>query len=195
MKILLASRNVGKIKEFQEIFSNTGIEIISLLDVDDNSEVNEKGNTFLENAYLKAKFYYDKYHMAVLADDSGLVIEALKGKPGVKSARFSGKNSTSLKNNLKLLKKMKKKQNRNARFICVLCFISQDGVVHYFNGTLDGQIAYEMKGENGFGYYPLFYIPAFEMTLAEMSFDQKTYLSHRYDACEKLIKFLQKEGH
>lgn len=194
MKVLLASRNEGKIKEFREMFNGTGIELISLIDLNEDEEVAETGQTFRENAYLKAKFYCDKYKMPTFADDSGLVVDALSGKPGVMSARFSGKKSNNLKNNLKLLKKMKNKQNRDARFVCVICYIDENQEFTFFNGVLEGKILDSMQGENGFGYDPLFYIPAYEMTLAQMQPDQKTFLSHRYDATEKLIKYLQK-GH
>lgn len=192
MKLLLASRNEGKVLEFQNILSFFSIEVVGLNDLDDDSEVAEDGNSFEENAYLKASYYYKKYQLPCIADDSGLVVEALGGRPGIHSARFSGPEANSYKNNLKLLELMKDKKNRQAYFICVICFIASDGQVSYFSGKLCGEIASSLEGNNGFGYDPLFIVTDYNQTLGQMDLILKNKISHRYQAIDKLVNFLKK---
>lgn len=192
MKLLLASRNEGKIDEFKNILSSFGIEVIGLNDLDDDSEVAENGLSFEENAYLKASYYYNKYKLPCIADDSGLVVDALNGAPGIYSARFSGPNANSYQNNLKLLELMKHQKNRQAYFICVICLITNDGQVHYFYGKLLGSIANSLLGNNGFGYDPLFIVTDYNQTLGQLDLKIKNNISHRYQAIDQLVNFLKK---
>lgn len=188
MKILLATRNINKVIEFKEKLKDFDIELISLIDLDDYDEVEETEDTFFGNAELKAKYWYDKYKIPTLSDDSGLVC-LHNGLPGVKSARYAGEHATSLENNLKLLGDLDGVTNREAYFICVLCLVTEDETF-YFEGRLEGAIAHDFVGENGFGYDPLF-ITKDGIRLAEMSLEEKNKISHRGQASEKLILFLK----
>jgi XTP/dITP diphosphohydrolase len=189
MDILLASQNQHKLKEIQKIVNDPNINIISLLDLNDNDEVLEDGQTFHENAYLKAKYFYDKYHMPVISDDSGLVVDALGGKPGIYSARYSGTDANALTNNLKLLDEMKNIDKREARFVCTICFIANDEV-QYFDGRLEGKIAYDIKGHKGFGYDPIFILKE-GLRLSELSIVDKNKISHRALALKKWSELIK----
>ncbi|HEY8395216.1 MAG TPA: RdgB/HAM1 family non-canonical purine NTP pyrophosphatase [Bacilli bacterium] len=191
MELLFASQNRNKLSEVSKILNR--IKVISLSDIGDETEVEETGSTFHENAYLKAHYFYMKYKKPVFADDSGLIVPALGGEPGVKSARYANEHGNYLKNNLLLLEKMKDIKDRRAYFLTVICFIDEKGNCHYFEGRLDGMIGYEMKGRNGFGYDPLFFLPDYQMTLAEMEPAQKNSISHRFKALQKFAKHLKKE--
>ncbi|MFA7435501.1 MAG: RdgB/HAM1 family non-canonical purine NTP pyrophosphatase [Bacilli bacterium] len=190
MDLLFASSNKNKVEEVKLIFNKHNI--ISLADLNDYDEVDENGSSFHENAYLKAKYFYDKYKIAVFADDSGLVVEALNGNPGIRSARYSGENATYLSNNLKLLAELKDKTNRHAYFISVICFIDESGEVHYFEGRVDGEISQSIQSDNGFGYDPIFYLPEYNKTFAELG-SEKNKISHRAKALFSLNKFLKRE--
>lgn len=190
MNLIFASTNLNKFEEVHSILNNH--KVISLRDLNDFDEVEEDGSSFRENAYLKAKHFYDKYNQAVFADDSGLVVEALNGEPGIRSARYSGINASYTNNNLKLLKEMQNIDNRKAYFITVICFIDHSGEVHYFEGRIYGEISREIKGTDGFGYDPLFYIPEYNKTFAEIG-SLKNKLSHRARALFSFNEFLNKE--
>lgn len=187
MKILIASNNKNKVKEIKKLFSEfKGIEVISLQDFDDHDDVEENGVTFSENAYIKAKYYYDKYNVTTISDDSGLVVPALNGDPGVYSARYSGMGDEA--NNDLLLKNMENIKDRSAYYQCDICFY--DGKTpQYFVGKLTGQIGYERKGTGGFGYDPLFIVD--ERTLAEIDLDEKNKISHRAIAIGKFLKYFK----
>lgn len=191
MDILLASHNQHKYQEIKAILKATKLNLLSLSDLNDHDEVEETGQSFEENAYLKANYYYQKYHMPVIADDSGLVT-SLDGKPGIFSSRYSGLNATDLENNLKLLFDLKNITDRSAYFICVICFIFHDQV-YYFTGKLTGKIAYDMRGEEGFGYDPLFILPD-GSRLSELKIQEKNKISHRSQALNQWFKFLEEEG-
>jgi XTP/dITP diphosphohydrolase len=190
MNLIFASTNINKLEEVRKILKNH--KVISLRDLSDFDEVEENGNSFRENAYLKAKYFYDKYKLPIFADDSGLVVEALDGMPGILSARFSGENATALCNNEKLLKELKDKPNRNAYFICVICYIDASGCDHYFEGMSSGEIILEYRGSAGFGYDPIFYLKEYQKTFAELG-DIKNRISHRAKALNSLNEFLKKE--
>lgn len=191
MNILLASHNKHKFQEINEILKATNITLLSLSNYHDNDEVDETGQTFSQNAYLKANYYYQKYHLPIISDDSGLVT-AFEGKPGVFSSRYSGAHATDLDNNLKLLKDLENVSDRKAYFICVICFIYQNQV-HYFEGKLKGEIAYDLRGDEGFGYDPLFILPD-GRRLSELSMHEKNQISHRAQALNKWFNFLKEEG-
>lgn len=192
MELLFASQNQGKLSEVRKILQD--LKVICLKDLGDDSEVEETGNTFRENAYLKAKHFYEKYGKPVFADDSGLVVPALNGEPGVRSARYADEHGNYAKNNLLLLEKMQEVKDRSAYFLTVVCFIDESGEVHFFEGRLDGEIAREPKGRNGFGYDPLFYMPEYGMTLAEMEPELKNRISHRYKALHLLSEHLKERS-
>jgi XTP/dITP diphosphohydrolase len=164
MRLLLATKNSGKKQEIMELLAGTSYEIITLEDLKDIDEVVENGNTFYDNAMIKANYYHKKYHYVTLADDSGLVVEALDGRPGIYSARYAGTPRDDAANINKLLLEMKDAENRKATFVCsvVICF---DSFSLNTEGKLEGEIALEAKGHNGFGYDPVFYIPSLGKTL------------------------------
>ena len=186
MKIIVATKNKGKMKEIKEILSDLNYDILSLEDIGLDIEVEEDGKTFKENATKKAVEIMKLCNEITLADDSGLVVEALDGAPGIYSARYSGEHGDDLQNNLLLLKNMKDKKNRNAKFVCALALAFPDGRVINVEGEFHGKIDYEMKGTGGFGYDVLFYLPEYNKTSAEISAAEKNKISHRYMALNKL---------
>lgn len=189
MTVLLATKNLHKFKEINQMLIDTSIELKSLHDLKDNDEVEETGNTFFDNALLKAQYYYQKYHMPVLADDSGLIVDALNGQPGVFSARYTGEHATDQANNQRLLTEMQHISNRHAYFICVLVYIANDEIYH-FKGRVHGTIAYNVQGSNGFGYDPLFMLTD-GRRMSELESHEKNKLSHRYNAIKQWIEFLR----
>lgn len=187
MKILFATQNENKVKEFTDKIQNTNIEIISLKDINDNTDCIEDATTFSGNALIKAKYYYDKYKIPTVSDDSGLVVEALNGDPGVYSKRYSGKGDRE--NIALLLKNLENKTNRNAYFECAICFY--DGAPHFFTGRCYGKIGYELKGKNGFGYDPIFICG--DKTFSELTMNEKNKISHRALAVNDFIKYISNE--
>jgi XTP/dITP diphosphohydrolase len=194
-KLIVASNNADKIKEIKEILKNIPVEILSMKEAGIDIDIEETGSTFLENAYLKAKGISETAKGAmVLADDSGLAVESLGGAPGIYSARFAGEHGNSKKNNEKLLRVLegKKALERRASFICAMVLIAEDGKAFDVEGRIDGIIAEEEKGSNGFGYDPVFYLEEYGLTFAEMDSETKNKISHRAKALEKLQLEMQK---
>ncbi len=183
-EIIIASHNLHKIKEMQAIFNHPDVVLISLNDLDDHDEVEETGLTFEENALLKAKYYATKYQKLAISDDSGLVVSALQGRPGVFSARYSGKGD--YENNLKVLEEMKHEQNRDAYFVSVIVLCYPNGRSINYEGRAYGKIATEMKGSNGFGYDSIFIDPETGLHFAELTDEKKNKISHRSKALSKL---------
>jgi XTP/dITP diphosphohydrolase len=197
-KILVASTNPGKLKELQEMLGRD-IEWVGLADFPNIPEIEEDGKTFAENARKKALGYAKETGLWTLADDSGLVVDALGGQPGVKSARFSGdkdKNRGLLdhKNMAKVLDLLKDvpKDKRSARFVCCLCLASPEKVLIETEGKLEGVITNRQAGENGFGYDPVFYVPKLNKTVAQLTNEEKNAISHRGNAIRKLKPLLNK---
>jgi XTP/dITP diphosphohydrolase len=188
-KIIIASNNAHKIKEIKEILQNFNFEVVSLSEAGVNVEVEEDGKTFEENAFKKAKTIMDLTGQASLADDSGLEVYALNGAPGVYSARFSGEHGNDSKNNEKLLELMKEVPDtkRGARFVSSIVLLFPDGRVIKAEGYAEGKIGQEEKGIGGFGYDPLFFIPKFNKTFAQLGSKEKNAISHRGEAL-KLLK-------
>lgn len=184
--LVLATRNRGKISEFKGLLSGFEIEIRSLGDFGPLPVIPEEGETFEDNAYKKAYFTAKMLGFPALADDSGLVVEALGGFPGVHSARYAGEGATDEENNRKLLKAMKGIKNRKAAFRCILCIVVPGGPALTYEGRCDGEIAQELKGENGFGYDPIFYYSPLKKTFAQMSQQEKNRVSHRGKAMAEL---------
>jgi XTP/dITP diphosphohydrolase len=192
MKIVFASGNEGKVREIREMLEGMGIELVSLSNYSHVSEIVEDGKSFLENALKKAKIVSEFTGETVLADDSGLQVEVLGGEPGIYSARYAGEKATDAENNAKLLAKLKKipQEKRTAFFSCVLVLYKTDGSYDYYEGKWSGQIIDEPRGNNGFGYDPIFFVPQLKMTAAELPAEIKNKVSHRGQAFAKLKKSL-----
>jgi len=196
MKIILATKNPGKLKELRELLKDLPIEVISLEGFPDIPEVEETEDTFKGNALKKARFVAGYTGMTALADDSGLEVDILDKRPGIYSARYAGNNASDLENNRKLLCVLKDVAilHRNARFVCVLAFVTQSGKEFTFDGVCEGSIGLEMKGKGGFGYDPLFYLPEFDKTMAELTPEEKNSISHRGNALVKFKDEITKQG-
>ncbi len=185
--LVLATRNQNKIKEIKALFGNGDFEIRSLLDFPDIPQVEEAGATFSDNATAKARETAKRTGIISMADDSGLEVYALDGRPGVRSARFSGEKVNYDSNNRKLLKLMSNlpAEKRGACFRCVIAVAWPDGKVKTVEGRCEGEIAFEPRGKNGFGYDPVFLDPVSGKTFAELSFEEKNRISHRAKAVLK----------
>ncbi len=192
--LYIATKNKGKVKDFEPFFKKLNMDIKSLLDIKEDIHIEETGNTFEENALIKARIVCDKIKKPVLADDSGLEVDVLNKAPGIYSARYAGTQGDDLKNNLKLLDDLKgiPYEKRTARFVCVLALVYPTGKEIVVRGTCEGLIIDEMRGSNGFGYDPLFYIPHLNKTYAELKKYEKMAISHRGDALRKLEKELKR---
>ncbi|MDI3534105.1 MAG: XTP/dITP diphosphohydrolase [Thermosediminibacterales bacterium] len=187
-KIVIASRNKGKIKEIKSILSELPLLVKSIDDFKGLPEVKEDGDTFKQNAVKKAKTIMEILDLPVLADDSGLEVDYIGGLPGVRSARFAGENATDEQNNKKLLKLLEgvSFNERTARFVCVMALALPQGSIFTTTGSCEGYIATEPKGKHGFGYDPLFFIPEYNATMAELGDDLKNRISHRAKALSKM---------
>ena len=192
MDIIVASNNKGKIAEYKSMLEPLGYNVLSQSEAEINIEVEETGTTFEENAFLKANAIYELKHTAVLADDSGIEVEYLNGEPGIYSARYKGLETDEEKRRyiLKQLEGVSEKQ-RKARFVCVICFIKQNGEKIVVKGIYNGKIANEEKGNNGFGYDPIFIPEGRNITVAQMTKEEKNSESHRAIALNKLVKELE----
>jgi XTP/dITP diphosphohydrolase len=184
--IVLATRNEGKIREFRRVLDDLPVEIKSLQDFGPIPPVREDGETFEDNAVKKARQTARVIGLPVIADDSGLEVLALNGKPGVRSARFAGRGANDEANNLKLLEAMQEVKDRRARFVCVLAIAVPRGPTLVYEGTCDGEISDRMIGSNGFGYDPLFYYAPLKKTFAQLTGDEKNAISHRGRALKEL---------
>jgi len=185
--LVLATRNEGKIAEFKTLFSGFQIEMKSLNDFGPIPDVVEDGKTFEDNAYKKAHFTARVLGFPALADDSGLVVEALGGQPGVFSARYAGEGAGDEANILKLLKAMEGVSDRRAAFECVIAIAVPRGPALVYSGRCEGEIARDRTGKNGFGYDPVFLYQPLGKTFAEMSQEEKNRVSHRGKAMTKLL--------
>jgi XTP/dITP diphosphohydrolase len=186
--LVLATRNQGKISEFRELLTGFDIEIKSLKEFGPTPPAVEDGATFEENAYKKALFTARVLGLPALADDSGLVVPALGGDPGVRSARYAGSEADDRVNNLKLLKAMEGVKSRKAAFECVIAIAVPRGPALIYEGKCEGEIAESLTGNQGFGYDPIFYYPPLEKTFAQMSLEEKNRVSHRGKAMAELRK-------
>ncbi len=194
MKVIIASNNKGKIKEFKEMLSPLGYEPVSMREAGIDVDIVEDGDTFSENAHIKAKAIYDIAKTPVLADDSGLSIEFLNGAPGVYSARYAGENATDADRINKVLDEMNgvDKPLRGAKFVCALYFIRDDDYEICVTGECEGFIGEEPVGENGFGYDPIFMLND-NTSMAMLSNEEKNEISHRGRALRNLVKELTEE--
>ncbi|MDA8096570.1 MAG: XTP/dITP diphosphatase [Desulforudis sp.] len=187
-RLLLATRNKGKLREIQALLSDIGVEVVSLDDYPAIPEIPEEGRTFAENAIFKASEVARLTGEITLADDSGLDVDALGGEPGVHSARFAGEPKNDEANNTKLIALLEDvpPAHRTARFRCVIALVTPDREVHTAEGACEGVIMLKPRGDNGFGYDPLFYVPEYDQTFAELPMDIKNRISHRGQALAKV---------
>jgi len=184
--LVLATKNRGKVSEFEGLFSAFDLEVKSLNDFGPIPPVIEDGETFEDNAVKKAQFTAKVLGFPAIADDSGLTVKALGGEPGVFSARYAGEGATDEANNIKLLRAMKGIEQREAAFICILAIAVPRGPALIYEGICEGLITEEISGNQGFGYDPLFYYPPLNKTFAEMSAAEKNSVSHRGKAMAEL---------
>ena len=189
-QLVFATHNSNKVNEVRDLLKNR-FDILSLDDISISEEIKETGITFIENAAIKANFVRDNYQLNCFADDSGLEVAALNGAPGVYSARYAGELCDYKKNNHLLLKNLIQQKNRSARFITIIALRLEDNL-HFFEGSVEGKICEEPRGNTGFGYDPLFIPDGFTKTFAEMSAEEKNKISHRSRAVNKLVDFLKK---
>lgn len=192
-EIVVASTNEGKIKEIKAMLNEIGIEVKSIKDVfNEEIEIEETGNTFQENALIKAQTICDMIHLPTLADDSGLEVDAMNGEPGIYSARFMGHDTSYDIKNQYIIDAVKGKE-RGARFVCAmaLCIPDEEPILieEYFNGEINDCI----EGENGFGYDPIFYVPELHKTSASLTLEEKNQYSHRAKALKKLYQILKEK--
>jgi XTP/dITP diphosphohydrolase len=190
-KIVLATGNKGKLREFRGLLEGVFGNIVSLNDLESPPEVTEDGETFRENALKKARAIAAYSGIPALADDSGLEVEALGGRPGVYSARYAGEGAVDTDNIAKLLSELQGVANRKARFVCFLALVTPDGKEITAEGTCEGVILTEPRGEGGFGYDPVFFLPEYDKTMAEIPAELKNKKSHRARASESLAKILR----
>ncbi|CDQ18222.1 XTP/dITP diphosphohydrolase [Halobacillus karajensis] len=195
-ELIVATKNEGKVEEFRSMFSKYNIAVKSLLDIDRSIEIDETGSTFEENATIKAEEMSEYLGLPVVADDSGLEVDALNGKPGVYSARYAGIEKDDDKNTEKLLKNLEKvdDQKRTARFVCAVAVARPGEKTFVERGTCEGTIARDPQGTNGFGYDPVFIPEGSTRTMAEHSSDEKNAISHRYHAIEKIEEWLKTQS-
>ena len=180
---------MGKLREFSSILTGVYEEILSLADFEDIPHIEETGLSFRENALIKAEVVSGFLGVDVLGDDSGLIVDALGGAPGIYSARYAGEGASDDENNEKLLCELKGEKNRSAKFVCCIALVLADGTREFFEGECRGIILQEKRGSGGFGYDPVFYVPGYEKTMAELGPEIKNSISHRAAASEKLKSY------
>ena len=186
--IMIATSNKGKVREYKSLLEPLGYAVHDLSELDP-IEIDENGSTFQENALIKAKSIKDKCNMTVIADDSGLEIDALNKEPGIHSARYLEGHDYNYKNKV-LLERMKGKTDRSARFVCAIALCDETGD-HLFTGVMEGKINDQAAGDNGFGYDPIFFLPELNKTTSELSPDEKNRLSHRSIALQKWGEYVK----
>lgn len=197
MKIVLASNNEHKLRELRAILSDLGMDVVPMRELDIHIEPDENGASFEENSYIKAKAILDVCHMPTIADDSGLMVDALNGEPGIYSARFGGARNKTDRDRLQyLLERMQgvPQERRSAKFVSVITLLTPDGRQVTARGECTGRILTEPHGENGFGYDPVFYVPEQGCTFAELPAAEKNQISHRARALAAFAEKVKKEN-
>ena len=192
-KVIFATGNEGKMKEIREILGDLDIRLLSLKDAGITADIEENGNSFEENAVIKATAIRDLTGEIVLADDSGLEIDYLNKEPGIYSARYMGEDTSYHIKNANLIERLNgvPDEKRTARFVCAIAAAFPDGTVRTVRAAMEGRIGYEEKGENGFGYDPIFYLPEYGCSSAELSMEKKNKISHRGKALRAIRDELQ----
>ncbi|MBE5855921.1 MAG: XTP/dITP diphosphatase [Lachnospiraceae bacterium] len=193
MKIIFATGNKDKIKEIRAIFGDRVEEVLTMKEAGIDIDIEENGTTFLENALIKARSVAAHCDAIVMADDSGLVIDALNGEPGVYSARYLGRDTSYHEKNQNLIERLagKEGEERSARFVCAIAAVMPDGREFTSEKTMEGQIGFEEKGENGFGYDPIFFLPEYGKYSAELAPEEKNRISHRGKALRDMEEQLK----
>lgn len=191
--IVIATNNQNKVREFKSLFDNPNIEFKTLKEIGYNKEIIEDGNTFSENALIKAKTVSKELNVIAISDDSGLSCEALNGAPGIYSARYAGPQHNDDDNNALLIKNLSDKENKNAKYVCAICLYHPNDEYKIIVGECHGTIIDTPKGKNGFGYDPYFYIEAFGKTFAEVPLEQKNTISHRARALRGLKEVINED--
>jgi len=197
MKLVIATNNLNKIREIRAKFAEiSSLELISLNDFPDPPEIIEDGSSFRENAFKKARGIASYTGSPAMADDSGLAVDALDGRPGIYSARYGGESATDTDRSRMILEEMRgiPPERRGARFICVISIAFPDGRSYFAEGSCEGVIAETMKGGHGFGYDPIFYLPEHGKTMAELPLHEKNRISHRAKALDAAREILMKLG-
>ena len=193
-KIVVASQNEGKIREFREMFEPQGYEVLSLGDFPDMPDIEETGTTFEENAVIKAQAVTDRYGIRAVSDDSGLEVDAFGGMPGVSSARWLGHDTSYAYKNQVILDRLKGNPDRGCRYVCAIAVTDPGKAPVVFRETVECRIAEQPAGENGFGYDPIMYYEPFGKTMAEMTKDEKNGISHRGKAIRKLQEWINENN-
>ena len=193
-RIIFATGNAGKMKEIREIMADLDVEIVSMKEAGVDVEIVENGSSFEENAVIKARTIMEHTGELVLADDSGLEIDYLNGEPGIYSARYMGEDTSYHIKNNNLISRLEgvEDEKRTARFVCVIAAAFPDGEILTVRDTVEGRIGYEEKGKNGFGYDPIFYLPEYGKSSAQLSPEEKNRISHRGKALRKMKEELLK---
>lgn len=193
-KLIFATSNQGKMKEIREILTDLNVEVLSLKEAGIEADIVEDGKTFEENALIKARAIRDLTGCMVLADDSGLEVDALNKEPGIYSARYMGEDTSYDIKNKNIIDRLNglTGNERSARFVCVIAAAFPDGSEETRRGTIEGQIGFEIAGENGFGYDPIFYVPEFGCTTAELSSEDKNAISHRGKALRAMKEVIER---
>ena len=194
--IIFATGNKNKLIEIREILKGTGFDIVSMKEAGYNADIVEDGTTFLENALIKARTIAKLSGQITMADDSGLVVDALNGEPGIYSARYMGEDTPYSIKNAEILRRMQEvlEEERTARFMCAMAAVFPDGRELTAVESFEGRIAHEIAGVNGFGYDPIFYVPEKGCTSAELTPEEKNAISHRGKALRKMKELLLKSG-
>lgn len=195
IRLVFATGNQGKVNEFRQMLGED-YEILSMKDLDVDVEIVEDGKTFEENAVIKAKTVMEATGEMVLADDSGFEVDCLNKEPGIYSARYMGEDTPYSVKNAELLRRCEgvPQERRDARFVCVIACAYPDGTVDTATGVIEGKVAHEPKGENGFGYDPIFYLPERGCTTGELPPEEKNAISHRGIAVRKMVEILKRRG-
>jgi len=188
--VYCATGNPGKLREFRLAAERFGVEILELPDFKQIPACEETGRTFEENAVLKARYYGQHAPGRLFADDSGLEVDALDGRPGVVSARYAGPGATDAMNNALLLGNLRGHEDRRARFVCVIALVNRGELIRTFRGVVEGEILEEARGTEGFGYDPLFYFPPYGRSFGEISVEEKMAVSHRGKALTGMFRYL-----
>jgi XTP/dITP diphosphohydrolase len=194
-RLIFATGNADKMKEIREILGDLPVEILSMKEAGVSAEVEENGSSFEENALIKARAICELANEMVLADDSGLEIDYLNKEPGIYSARYMGEDTSYRIKNQNLIDRLEgvPDEKRTARFVCAIAAVFPDGKELIVRGTIEGRIGYEERGENGFGYDPIFYLPDRDISTAQLSREEKNSISHRGNALRKMKELLEKE--
>lgn len=195
-RIIFATGNEGKMREVRLILADLGMEVISMKEAGATCDIEENGSTFAENAAIKARAVWEQTGDIVLADDSGLVVDYLGGEPGIYSARYMGEDTSYEIKNQVIIDRLAgaKEEERTARFVSAIAAVLPDGTVLHTEGTVEGLIAYAPAGSGGFGYDPIFYLPEYKMTSAEIPIEKKNEISHRGKALEAMKEKLRSLG-